>query len=421
MNESSDITQELSALPVFGSDFKESLDSFFNQSPEARAEQLNTQVSETQQPTQLTEKAPVEVRRKEIKISDDPFADFSTDVEAKPDSVNPDEQEPDFEAELNEKFKEEPTDSKGKAKWGEIKGELKSVKQRAYQLERSVALKEKQLAEAQAAQATEQENLWKQKYEDVLKSNPDLALQEDQEFQQKVAQPYWGAKNFVDQAVSHFGLDRKSLAEAMQIPEVFIRSRKLAEIFNNAKEELLPEERAQVAGALQQEMVLESQYQEAQEKVVTLYEGAKQKQQEAKRQTYEQRKQLLLEEEKDVFDRLTKNVEFKSTFNGKASELQEKVKRALETESPPKMAVYEKYASYALAPTLQALGDAKQEIASLKASLAKYVQGGAAAGAGGQPSSSPSAEGDKFTRIGDDLANALSQAQGGSRWTNSKF
>lgn len=415
------IQQELAALPSTGSAFSEAWDTWQNQSdalkskmndPSAQPEDL--QIKDPQP----TEK-PAEPQHQSIEISDDPFADILSD---KPkESAVATEDEPDFDKELNEKFKDEPADAKGKARWGEIKGELKSVKQSQYQLQRSLALKEKEIAELKANQPTTADE-YKTKFEELLKSNPVLALQADQDFQEKIAKPYQQASGFVQAAVNHFGIDMKALQEAAQEESVFVRNRKLAEVYESAKNgELLPEERSQLTAAIVQAQAFESKYYEAQDKAVELYEASRQKQAEAQIRTSEEKVKQLMEVEEEVFNRLTANKQFKEIFNGTAADLRAKVKVSLGKDADPKIAVLKEFTSFAFKPLMTSLEAKDRKIAELEQALSKYHAGGAAAGGGSAAPISTTPKEDSYTRIGDDFGDALAQANGGQRWTRSKF
>lgn len=415
------IQQELAALPSTGSAFGEAWDTWQNQSdslkskmndPSAQPEDL--QIKDPQP----TEK-PAEPKHQSLEISDDPFGDILSD-KPKEQAVAT-EDEPDFDKELNEKFKDEPADAKGKARWGEIKGELKSVKQSQYQLQRSLALKEKEIAELKANQPVASDE-YKAKFEELLKSNPVLALQADQDFQEKIAKPYQQANGFVQAAVNHFGIDMKALQEAAQEENTFLRNRKLAEVYEAAKNgELLPEERSQLTAAIAQAQAFESKYYEAQDKAVELYEASRQKQAEAQIRTSEEKVKQLLEVEEEVFNRLTANKQFKEIFNGNAADLRAKVKGTLAKDSDPKIAVLEKFASFAFKPLMTSLEAKDRKIAELEQALAKYHTGGATAGAGAAAPISPSSSQREDLNQGEYLEQALQQAQGGKTWTRSKF
>lgn len=359
-----------------------------------------------------------------IEISDDPFSGLDSDqpVEEKP----PGEDEPDFDAETEEKFKDEPADPKGKAKWGELKTERASLKKSNFQLERTKAVQAQRIQELEAKLAdpsAQASDVYKEKYEQLINGNAFLALQADEEFQQKIAAPYQQAQSYIDSAIAHFGIDVKALDEALTEQNPFARDRKIDEVLSAAKnEDMLPGHKTSFMQALTQEQAFRGKYEEAQKKALDLYEAAQQKKVQAVQQTYQERQKQVKEIEPQMFDFLSKNKEFKEVFNGSAQDLREKVMRALDKpEVEPRVAVLREYATLAFRPLLSYASQLRQELKEKDEVIARYSNGGANPAAGVTPAGQERRvdEEDEKAEAGSIFANAMKELNGGRKvWTS---
>lgn len=313
----------------------------------------------------------IEVETTPIGDTGDPLNDLlGGEVETEP--------EEDVEQEIEDKYKDEPDDPKAKAKWGELKGELKSLR-------KTLAEREKELNQLRALADNPQESEYKAKYESLIQSNPLLALQDDQDFQQKVAAPYQEAVSLLNGIITDFNLPMDKITEAMNASSRTERNRKLSSILNDA--DIDEFSKGDFMQAIAQYEALHGKFTEAQERAVELYEASRQKQMEQQTKGWQEQIQTLKKTSVDVLQKMEARPYFKEIFDNDtaAKEFKDRVLSSLEKEPTPEMASFEKAASFALGPAIKWGLKMKQERDEAIAALKKRSGGDVAIGDGQAP------------------------------------
>jgi hypothetical protein len=380
---------------VIGKGFEEALQKVKEQAPDAPVQQVQVEA-----PSPSLSK---ETAASQASVSDNPFEDF-LGAEPKPEAQSStDDVEPDFDKQLDEEIGKEPSGDKEKAAWGKLRTKAKSAMQKAYQLERSNALLEKERNElkTQAPSVTDE---YKSKYEAILQKNAILALQENQDFQQNVALPYQESVNVISSIIQEFELPADKIKSAMNAEKRTDRNRQLSALLNEADMDDLS--KADFLRAIGDYETFSATYNAAQEDAVALYEASKQKQAEDFTKGRQAHVEALKEKTGEVLGKFQSRPYFKEIFNSDSSakEFQERVKFALEKEPTPEMAVFEKASSFALMPTINWGLQMKKERDEALESLRKQSAGGAAVGIGSAPSARD--DGQKL-EIGQGFAKAL--------------
>lgn len=358
--------------------------------------------NQQQQPTK--ESIPDE----KVKVSDNPFSDFlGSEENIDPVTSEDSEEAPDFEKEVNDAYGDTFSDAKADKRFKELRGDLKSTKQSKYQLERSLALKEKENAELRAKTSTTNTDEYKQRYEELIKGNAILALQEDVDFQEKVAIPYHQANDTINSIIHEFKLPVQELTEAMQSTSRVERNRKLSSLLSEADMDDLSKQ--DFLRAIKDFEVYKGRYDEVHENAVQMYEASKQKRAEQENLHVQKRMEILKEKTPEVLGKFQSRPYFKEIFSNESSsrEFEGRVKAALEKEPTPEMAVFEKASSFALMPTINWGLQMKKERDEAREALRKQSSGGASVGAGGAPNPS---EGAEKLEIGQGFAKAMRQA-----------
>lgn len=402
-----------------GGFLSEALSAIQEQNPNAASlgEAMRSSESQQQVVEQKAEPPKTTTEKQPIKFSANPLDDFS---EEKKEVV----EESEFDSsEIDQKYADKPeniTDPKALAKWGDLKGDLRSERSRSHQLNRSLAQKDQDIqnlkAKLEEIQASGGDgNEWKQKYESIKQKDARLALEEDDDFNNNVRTPYQTAVNHLNEFVEAFAIPQADLNAALSTPNRIERNRKLTAVLDATDMDAMS--RDDFKKALGDYEGLKGKYEEMQTKAAEIYEGTIAKRQQEKDRQSQERVTKLQEVEPEVFDKVSKNPIFKEVFNGSSGELREMVKKNLTTENPPAIAVFEKLASFAHRPLMDALTQKNERIKELEETLARHVGGGVAVGA------KPALQTDEPTTPsgprGTDLAEALRQANGGrDTWGN---
>lgn len=372
-------------------------------------EEVDTTVEETQSTTKYK---PKEKAKKKVEISSDPLADLMK--EDKPEEAQVEEFD---SSDIDNKYPDKPenVDAKGLAKWGEIKGELKATKLSAHQLNRSLAQKTQELeqlkSELESVKSSGTDgNEWKQKYESILKKNAIFELEEDPDYQSKVIAPLQQATDNLNGLIKHLEIPASEINKVLHAENRFERNKILSEIINS--HEIDPVNKDDLVIAIRDYESLKVKEAEARERAEELYEAGREKRQQAEQQQRESLINQRLESEDKVFSAVSKHPVFSEVFEGKTGELRDMVKKSLREESRPEIAVFEKMASFAHRPLVEAIAERNARIAELEATIKNHVNGGAAIGA----KSTASAEPDVLPEKGQSIREFFESQKRGSQY-----
>lgn len=307
--------------------------------------------------TPVVEDTKEEVVVEDEKPEDDPLNDFLNGDEEKV----VEESDDDFD----QKFAADPENLKGNKKaqaaWGDLRKEAKTFKTQYTQAQQEAQQLRAEVERLKANPAVSDDG-WKAKYEEVIKKDARLQLEESEEFQKNIIQPLIQVEDNLTKLAESYNIPKGELEKAIFESKSSVeRNRALYKIAVDA--EMNDFDRQDLAAVSQDLLVLESKRHEGIKNAQAIYEASKAGKDLESKKEQELKFNTLLTEKAKVEGILNKSPII-SEFLPKVDK--GKLDTYLRGEVEPKIQAYHGFAGLVLPAVLE-------EVKSLRAALKSKV------------------------------------------------